>query len=291
MSVANKGLGLVSMSSRSSLDVVLTVLKARFLIISRYRGSLFMETLLPLVFAALPILIGISVAGGDASASQNFLENVGTEDYKLYMLLGANVFVVVSIMLWIVGFWIRREMEMGTLESIYLSPAKRLHVVTGVASYAFIRSLIAFIIALALGSLVFGVSPLRGEVLLAITFLTVGLVPLWGMAFLFGALILKIKEANSVIQSLQWVVSFLMGVFFPIAVFPPLLRFIALSFPPTWINQGVRAALLNLSYFFGTWYIHLAVMFVFAAVVPLLGYSVFLSTERRLKRREGVGQY
>jgi ABC-2 type transport system permease protein len=126
---------------------------------------------------------------------------------------------------------------------------------------------------------------------MAIIFLLVGLVPLWGLAFLFGALILKIKEANSVINSLQWVLSFLMGVFFPIAAFPPLLRYVALSFPPTWMNQGVRASLLNISYFFGTWYLHLAVMFVFAAVVPLMGYAIFLSTERRLKRREGVGQY
>ncbi|MFQ5837645.1 MAG: ABC transporter permease [Thermoplasmata archaeon] len=291
MSTVTKGLGLSLMSRRSNLGILLTVLRARFLIISRYRGSLFLETLLPLVFAALPIFIGVAVAGGDASAAQNFQENVGTSDYKLYMLLGANVFVVVSIMLWIVGFWIRREMEMGTLESIYLSPAKRVYVVSGIASYAFIRSAIAFVIALLLGSLVFGVNPFKGEILLAVVFLLIGLIPLWGLAFLFGALILKIKEANSVITSLQWVISFLMGVFFPIAAFPPLLRYVALAFPPTWINQGVRASLLNLSYFFGTWYFHLAVVFVFAAVVPLIGYSVFLSTERRLKRKEGVGQY
>ncbi|MEE9237853.1 MAG: ABC transporter permease [Thermoplasmata archaeon] len=284
-------MGLSEFSHRSSLGVILTVLKARFLIISRYRGSLFLESLLPLIFAAMPILIGIAVAGGDAAAGQNFQANVGTADYKLYMLLGASVFIVVSTMLWIVGFWIRREMEMGTLESIYLSPAKRIHVISGIASYAFIRSSIAFVAALAVGSLVFGVNPFRGEVYAAVAFLLLGLVPLWGLAFLFGALILKIKEANSVINSLQWVVSFFMGVFFPIAAFPPILRYVALTFPPTWMNQGVRASLLNLSYFFESWYIHTAVMFVFAAVVPLLGYSIFLSTEKRLKRKEGVGQY
>lgn len=289
--MAAGSLGLSRMSSRSNLDIVLTVLKARFLIISRYRGSLFLEVLLPLVFAALPILIGIGVAGSDVAAAENFGRNVGTEDFRLYMLLGAIVFVVVSMMLWIVGFWIRREMEMGTLESIYLAPAKRLYLVSGVASYAFIRAMIAFTIALLLGSLVFGVNPFRGEVLLATGFLLLGLLPLWGLAFLFGALIMKIKEANSVINSLQWVVSFFMGVFFPIAAFPPLLRYVALSFPPTWMAHGVRASLLDLAYFFGTWYFDLAILFVFAAVVPFLGYAVFLSTERRLKQKEGVGHY
>lgn len=289
--MATRSLGLSQMSSRSNWDVVLTVLKARFLIISRYRGSLFLETLLPLVLAALPILIGISVAGGDAAASANFGDRVGTTDYRLYMLLGAIVFVVVSTMLWIVGFWVRREMEIGTLESVYLAPAKRLYVVSGIATYAFIRSMIAFGLALAIGSLVFQVNPFQGEVLMAVLFLLLGLLPLWGMAFLFGAFIMKVREANSVINSMQWVVSFFMGVFFPIAAFPPLLQYVALAFPPTWMNQGVRASLLNLSYFFGTWYFDLAVLFVFAIIVPLLGYQTFLTTEHRIKKKQGVGQY
>ncbi len=93
------------------------------------------------------------------------------------------------------------------------------------------------------------------------------------------------------VNSLQWVVSFLMGVFFPIAAFPPLLRWVALSFPPTWMNQGVRASLLDLSFFFESFYLHLAIMWVFVAVVPLLGYAIFLTTERRLKKKQGVGQY
>ncbi len=289
--MAVEKLGLTRMSRRSNLDIVWTVFKARILIISRYRGSLFLETLIPLVFAALPILIGLSVAGGAAAASANFEQNVGTPDFRLYMLLGAVTFVVVSIMLWIVGFWIRREMEMGTLEAMYLAPAKRVYLVSGIATYAFLRSLIAFAIALGVGSLIYGVNPFRGDIAVATAFLFVGLIPLWGLAFLFGAFILKVKEANSVVNSAQWVVSFLMGVFFPIAFFPPFLQWVALSFPPTWMNNGVRAALQDLAFFFGTWYFDLAVLFVFAAVVPFLGYSVFLRTEHHMKKNEGVGQY
>ncbi|MFQ5909030.1 MAG: ABC transporter permease, partial [Thermoplasmata archaeon] len=208
--MAVETLGLTRMSRGSNLGIVWTVFKARILIISRYRGSLFLETLIPLVFAALPILIGVAVAGGDAAASANFEQSVGTPDYRLYMLLGAVTFVVVSIMLWIVGFWIRREMEMGTLESMYLAPAKRLYLVSGIATYAFLRSLIAFAIALGVGSLIFQVNPFQGEIALATVFLFVGLIPLWGLAFLFGAFILKVKEANSIVNSAQWVVSFLM---------------------------------------------------------------------------------
>ena len=49
------------------------------------------------------------------------------------------------------------------------------------------------------------------------------------LTLLFGALVLKVKEANALINLMQWAVSFLMGIFFPVAVMPPLLRAVALA--------------------------------------------------------------
>lgn len=292
MAVAHKGFGLGRPGWRASLDVVRTVLIARLKIISRYKGSIFLEALLPIVFAALPILLGAAVAqsgGGDPAA--NFELNTGTRNYQLYMLVGASTFMVVSIILWLIGYWVRREMETGTLESLYLSPASRFTVLAGVTTYSMIRGIAAFFIALVLGSLLFAVNPLDGNLLLAFAFLVIGLLPLWGIAFLFGALIMRLKEANSVIQLMQWAVAFLMGIYFPITVFPRTIQLLAASFPPTIMNDGVRAALLDIGTIFGTWQLSLAVLFVMAFAVPFVGYEVFLSAERRLKRREGLGQF
>ena len=293
----HKDLGLCKMSASSNLNIITTVLKARFKIISRYKGALLFEFFIPIVFAAMPIMLGTAIAGGSANAAVNFQNNTayagnpGTMDYKLYMLIGANTFMTVSLMLWLVGYWIRREQETGTLEPLYLSPAKKIYVVSGVTLYALIRASITFFVSFFLGSLIFGVNPFQGNILLALLFLFIGLIPLWGISFLFGALILKIKEANSLIQMMQWIVAFFMGVYFPVTMFPPFLRYIAMAFPPTWMNNGVRASLLNLSYFFGTWYADLAMICVFGAVVPLLGYYVFMKTGQRMKRNEGVGQF
>lgn len=296
--LASRGFGEGRPSFRANLDVLRTVFWARIKIISRYKGAIFMEALLPIVFAALPVLLGVSVAtqaGNDPGAA--FAENTmtanapGTTNFKLYMLLGAATFMVVTLMLWLVGYWVRREQETGTLEAVYLSPVRRFWVIAGVASYAFVRALIAFVIALTLGGLVFGVNPFQGGVGLALVFLALGMLPLWGIAFMFGAFILKIKEADSVINILQWVVSFFMGVFFPILLFPELLQFVAISFPPTVMTDGMRAAILGIGYFFGQWYWNMAVLAAMALILPLLGYEVFITTERRLKRKEGVGQY
>jgi ABC-type multidrug transport system permease subunit len=111
------------------------------------------------------------------------------------------------------------------------------------------------------------------------------------LTLLFGALVLKVKEANALINLMQWGISFLMGIFFPIAFFPPLVRLASLLFPPTWMTNGVRSALLGVGYFFQEWYLDLAVLWAFMLVAPLLGYWVFTRVEIGVRRNEGVGQF
>jgi len=295
--VVSRGIGLSVPGFRADLDVLATVLIARLKIISRYRGFLVMEALLPIIFAAFPLLLGTAIGGPNAGA--NFLRNTGqasvpdvTSYYRLYMLLGACTFTVVTLMMWLIGYWVRREQETGTLESMYLAPAKRFYVLAGVTTYAFLRSMLIFFIALTLGSLAFGVNPLSGNILLALGFMAAGFLPLWGIGFLFGAFILKIKEANSIVQMMQWVVAFLMGIYYPVTFFPPLMQYAAASFPPTMMNDGVRSSVLGVGYLFGSgWWVPFALLIGFSLVLPLLGYQFFLDTERRLKRKEGVGQY
>jgi ABC-2 type transport system permease protein len=284
-------MGYYDKSPKTSFGVFSTVLKARLRIISRYKGALMMELFMPIVFAALPILLGVSIASGGVDVGGNWEETTGTSDFKAYMLIGASTFMVVMLMTWLVGFWLRREMVSGTLESVWVSPAKKYLVIGGVTGYALIRAFVAFILSFLLGSLIFGINPFQGNMLMAVAFILVGLLPLWGISFIFGALILRIKEADSIINLLQWVLSFFMGVFFPVTVLPGFLRLIAQSFPPTWMTNGVRAALLDVGFFFETWYLDLAIIFVFAAVFPLLGYGIFLASERRMKKTSGLGMY
>lgn len=272
-----------------SIKVVRSVFLCRLRIVSRYRGWFFFDMLIPTVLAAVPILLGRSLAGGDAGAI--FLENTGTANYVAYMVIGANIFMVVSNSLWIFGFWLRNEMQTGTLESLYLSPASKLVLLGGVALYAAFRSMIAFSIAFTSGCLIFGVNPFSGNIVLTVVFLVVGLIPIYGISFLYGAIIIRLKEANSLINLAQWLVAAMMGIYFPVTVFPKVLQYLCMLFPPTWLNQDIRASLLGVSYFFEEWYFDLAVLWAFCVVAPLLGYYVFLSTEKKIKRNEGVGKF
>jgi ABC-2 type transport system permease protein len=208
-----------------------------------------------------------------------------------YLLIGSSVFTIVSYAFWHIAYWLRWEQESGTLETLYLTPTHRIWVAAGTALYSCLRGVFSALAAFLIGSLILRVNPFQGEVLLALAFIVVGLIPLYSLTLLFGAVILKVKEANALVNLMQWGVSFLMGIFFPIAIFPPLLKVLALLFPPTWMTNGVRSALLGVGYFFDTWYLDLAVLWAFLLVTPFLGYWIFSRTENSVRRNEGMGQF
>lgn len=273
---------------KSNLLVVLASARTRLINLSRYPGQIIMDIIVPIVFAAMPILLGRSMGPG---STQVFQSNTGTDNYVAYMLIGSSVFSIVSYAFWHVAYWLRWEMETGTLEALYLTPTNRIFVVAGTALYSLLRSIISVFISYVLGSYILGSNPWQGDLLLAFLFILAGLIPLYGMTLLFGAVVLKVKEANALINVMQWGVSFLMGVFFPIAIFPPAMKFIALLFPPTWMTNGVRSSLLGIGYFFETWYLDLAVLGVFLFIAPFFGYWVFSRVETGIRRNEGVGQF
>ena len=263
--------------------------RMRLLNVARYPGQILMDIVIPIVFAAMPVLLGRATAGDQAAAI--FEANTGTTNYVGFMIIGSSAFSMVSYAFWHIAYWIRWEMETGTLEALYLSPTSRLWIAAGTSLYSLIRSVVAALLAYFLGSWVLGVNPFEGELLLAFVFLLAGAIPLYGVALFFGAVVLKLKDASALINMMQWGVSLLMGVFFPIEIFPRFLRFLALAFPPTWMTNGVRSALLGVGYFFGEWYLDLAVLWVFMIIAPLFGYWVFSKVEAGIRRNEGVGQY
>jgi len=271
------------------LSALLAETRLRMLNISRYPGQLVMEIIIPIVFAAMPMLLGRATAGADAGA--NFKANTGTANYVAFLLIGSNVFTLVSNAFWHIAYWLRFEQETGTLEAVYLTPTSSLTLASGVALYSVIRGLVAALLAYFVGCLVFRVNPFEGDIVLALAFIVVGLIPLYGIALLFGALVLKVKESNALINLMQWGVGFLMGIFFPITVMPPFVRFVALLFPPTWMTNGVRSALLGVGFFFGQWYLDWAVLWAFLLIVPLFSFWAFNRVEGNLKRNEGVGQF
>ena len=272
-----------------TFSTALAEARNRWLHLYRYPGLLVAEVLVPIIHAMMPILLGRAIAGPQAAS--NFAGNTGTPNYVAYLLIGSNTFIIVTRAFWDIANWLRFEQETGTLEAIYLAPSSSVTLVGGVALYSATRSFTAGLLTYLIGCFAFRVNPFHGEVVLALIFTLLGLVPVYATAFLFSALVLRVKESHQLLAVLQWGVSFLMGVYFPVQVLPGFVRVLALLFPPTWMVNSVRAAILGTGYFFQTWYLNMSVLWAFLLLLPLISISVFHRAEIGLRRNRGLGEY
>ncbi len=282
---------LPTMSSR--LRAVLAVFVQRVKTISRYKGNLLMEMIIPVLFALVPILLGTAVAGSPQQAAANFARNAGTTNYQLYIVLGAITLGSISTALWFFSNWLRREMVTGTLESLFMTPTSQLLVMLGTSLYAVFRETVVFFSSLAISLVLFQIDPsvIISRAPLVLVFYVGGMIPTFGLAMLFGAFMMQVKQPGSLINLLQWVILFLVGVFYPITMLPAILQIIALMFPPTWQLNGTRASILDTPWFLGSPAADFTAMMFMAAAFTLLGMTMFSYMERRLKNNEGIGTY
>jgi ABC-2 type transport system permease protein len=262
---------------------------ARYRELARYPGWFLLDVFIPIIIAAVPILLGR--AAGGAGAASHFLQRSGTANYAGFLLIGANTFLMTLRAFWDLGLWLRNEQQTGTLETLYLAPADRGWLLLGLAVFNLARGLVNLALSFALGCWVFGVNPLRGDWLVALLFLCAGVTPLYALSLLYGALVLRLKETNALIQIAQSLLSLAMGIYYPVTVLPAAAQWLALLVPPMWMTHGVRAALLDTGYLLGAWPRDVAVLLGMCLIGPPLALRVFRRTERALRRQAGVGEF
>jgi len=282
-------------STQANWGIAFGVFKQRTKQIMRYKGALFIDMLSPMLFSLLPILLGISVAGNIEAATAQFqaLGINNKAEFILYMLVGANMLLIINGAIFNFGFFLRREQITGTLESLYMTPINQIYVLIGTAMYAIVRAIINFFFSITIAGLLFGVNIFQAldSLVIAILFLIVGMIPIYGLALGFGALVLKFKDMDSIQGIVTMFLSVLMGAFFPTSVFPRALRYLSYFIPATWQNNGVRAALVGSSWLNGSLTSDISILLLFAIIYPILGMMTYIFTERSMRKTQGLGVF
>jgi ABC-2 type transport system permease protein len=269
--------------------VLFQTTRIQLILLSKTWTARLVDLLMPSAIAFVPILLGRTIAGDEAGF--NFAQYTNTPNFAGFLLIGGGTFLLVTRAFWGFGNWLRQEMQGGTLESLYLTPTSMAVILAGVALAFILYSAVIFIGAMLLGAFLFQVTFLTNQLVIALAFLIVGLPPVYGLALLYGALVLRLKETDAFIQIAQWIITLLMGVYFPISLFPTALRIISLIFPPTWLTQGLRSALLNTPYITNNWIIDLGVLTFACFAAPILAYLAFSGTEKSLRASSGLGEF
>jgi ABC-2 type transport system permease protein len=278
---------LSQVSWRSYLRAVLAIAKKDWLTFFRYPLNALFRVVEPIAWLTPVYFLGKSFAG--PAGNTGFAAYTGTTDYMSFILIGAVLANYIAAVFWGMGYSLKLEMDSGVLETNWMAPIPRPLLLAGQTLANLAITTVNSAGMLLLAGLLFGFRP-TGNVLAAGLTLLPMLVALYGFGFAFAGLVLLMREANTMVDVSNYLISMLSGSQFPVSVLPRLLLPISLALPLTYGFDAVRALLIGSTPLLPVAY-EIAILLAFMCVMVPLGYLVFKLIERRCRRLGTLGQH
>jgi ABC-2 type transport system permease protein len=175
------------------------------------------------------------------------------------------------------------------MESNWLTPVPRLLILTGRSITNMIVTTVTSAIMLAVAALLFGFR-VGGDVLNAFIPVIPMMIGLYGFGFAFAAIVLIMREANTLVDVSSFLVSIFSGTNFPVNALPKWLLPISLALPLTYGMDAVRGYLLKTNTLLPIeWEIALLVVSMF--IMLWIGVKSFNALEKRVRQRGTLGQH
>jgi ABC-2 type transport system permease protein len=264
------------------------VARKELLVARRYPLQLVNEVMQPLYQFLLPsLLLGATFyVGGRAIGLQ---ASAGTDDLAGYLFLGMVVGGLVGAVFWDMAFGIKREMDSGTLEPLWLTPTRPETTVLGRAIAGLILSLLASAVLVTVGIVVFGAS-VAGALVAAVPALLLSAISMVGFGYAIAAAVMMMRDPNFMIDATNFTFASLSGVAFPVTVLPFFLQPISYALPTTYAVDLLRYYALGTRPLLAPG-LEWAALVAFAGLSVLIGLRLFLRTEHRMRVRGTTGQH
>ena len=213
----------------------------------------------------------------------------GTSDYMSFILLGTVLTNFILTVFWGMGYALKNDMDSGVLESNWLTPVPRLLILVGRTLSSLLVTAITSAMMLMLAGALFGFKP-TGNTLAAFLTAIPMLIGLYGFGFAFAAVVLLMREANTLVDVSSFLVQGFSGTNFPVKSLPTWLIPIALILPLTYGLDAVRGWLLQTDTLLPI-RVEIAILIVFMFVMVWFGAWVFHRVERRVRTLGTLGQH
>lgn len=253
----------------------------------RYPLNAVSDMLQPLVWLAPVYFMGqaFSVNG----RAEGFAGFAGTDDYMSYIILGTALTNFIMAVFWGMGFSLKWDMDGGVLEANWMAPLPRPLMLVGRTLSSLATTTLTSLGMILIGALVWGFHP-TGNVLSAVLVAVPLLIGLYGFGFAFAALVMILREANTLVDSGSYVVMLLSGANFPVTVLPKWLLPLSLALPLTYGFDAVRAILLKTRTLLPL-DVEIAILLASMVLMIVIGLRAFYALERRVRQIGTVGQY
>ena len=213
----------------------------------------------------------------------------GSGDYMSFILIGTALSNFILTVFWGMGYALKEDMDTGVLESNWLTPVSRILILVGRTLISLLTTTITSLIMLAIAGALFGFRP-SGNTLAAFLVAIPMLLGLYGFGFAFAAIVLLMREANTLVDVSSFVVQGLSGANFPVKSLPYWLIPISLMLPLTYGFDAVRGFLLKTNTLLPL-PAEVALLIVFMFVMLWLGARIFYRVEQRVRTLGTLGQH
>ena len=276
-------------SLAADLRALWAVVYREWLIFTRYPSWIVALFIWPLIFPAAYILTARALAGPDGRGLGLFAEAAGTDNYIAYIVIGTMVWMWQNVSLWTVGYALRSEQMRGTLETNWLTPARRFWFLLGAGLTQSVQLIALLIVAALEFGLFFGVR-LQGSGWLMIVVFLAALPATFGLGIAFASLVILAREANAFVFLVRGLIMIFCGITYPVAILPGWMQQVAAWLPPTYAIRGIRSAGLNQASLAMLTPDILALL-GFGVLWLAFGYWAFSWTERRARRVGSLGKF
>jgi len=221
--------------------------------------------------------------------ASGFAAYSGSGDYMSYILIGTVLSNFILTVFWGMGLALKEDMDAGVLESNWLTPVSRLLILVGRTLTSLLTTTIISIVMLVVAGALFGFKP-TGSTFAAILTALPMLLGLYGFGFAFAAVVLLMRDANTLIDVGSFLVQGFSGTSFPVKSLPYWLIPISLMLPLTYGLDAVRGFLLKTNTLLPI-NMEIIILVVFMFVMLWIGARVFYRVERRVRSLGTLGQH
>lgn len=241
----------------------------------------------PLIWIAPVYFMGLAFSvNGKANG---FAQYSGTTDFMSFILLGTVLESFINAVFWGMGYALKNDMDSGVMESNWLTPIPRLLILVGHSVTNLLITAITSLGMLFLAGLVFGFH-VSGDVFSALVPVIPMMIGLYGFGFAFAAVVMLIREANTLVDISSFLVQIFSGSNFPVNALPRFLLPIALALPLTYGLDAMRSHLIGTRTILPI-NLELALLVIFMFVMLWIGVTTFRSLERRVRTLGTLGQH
>jgi ABC-2 type transport system permease protein len=219
--------------------------------------------------------------------SQGLAEWTGSANFSSFLMIGLVVSFVIMKIFWGMGFMLKRLMDIGMLETIWVYPLSRVGYILAESLFNALQLICEALMVTLVIRVVFKFNlppALLGQLIWLIPFLLM----IYGLGLSFAALVLLLKNANMLVDTGSFLTQTITGTMNPVQAMPKFFIAIAMALPITYFIDYFRATSLGIIPLIPL-AMEKVILIVSALVFPILGAWVFTLVDRHCRRVGNLG--